>query len=150
VASTPQIPNFDAAAVREGLRLAMQVGLPPDTDDQPLFVMPTTVSGDAVNVLDAAGTPFNPSYRPTRSVPATVRVPCAIEYFDGAGKIESFGLVAPSHVLLTLLDQDFAQVKGFVYVVIGGNKYWFEREFAPLGLVDVGVHQIKCRSDDEG
>jgi hypothetical protein len=150
VASTPQIPNFDANAVREGLRLAMQVGLPPDTDDQPLFVMPTTVSGDSVNALDAAGTPFKANYRPARTAPVTKRVPCAIEYFDGAGKIESFGLVAPSHVLLTLLDQDFAQVKGFSYVVIGGNKYWYERELVPLGLVDVGVHQVKCASDDEG
>jgi hypothetical protein len=147
VASTPQIPNFDSAAVRDGLRLAMQVGLPAGTDDQPLFVMPTTTTGAG---LDAGGTPFNATTRPTRTTPTGKKVPCAIEYLDGAGKLEGFGVIAPSYVLLTLLDEDFEQVRGFAYVVIGGNKYWYEREFPPVGLVDIGVHQIKCRSEDEG
>lgn len=149
MASSAQIP-FDADTVRAGIRLAMQVGLPVASDDQPLFVMPTTVTGDVDHNLDSQGTPYDSDFRPTRSTPATHRVPCAIEYFDGAGKIEAFGLVAPSHVLLTLLDTEYDVVKGFAYVVIGGNKYWYERTVPPLGLVDIGVWQVRCRSDDEG
>lgn len=150
MASSSQIPGFDADTVRAGLRLAMQVGLPVATQDQPLFVMPTVVTGDSDHNLDSGGTPYGADFKPTRSTPAQFRVPCAVEYFDGAGKIEAFGLVAPSHVLITLLDTEYNIVKGFAYVVLAGNKYYYEREQPPLGLVDIGVHTFRCRSDDEG
>lgn len=150
MATDPRIANFDADAVRAGLRLAMQVGLPPETEDQPVFVMPTTVAGDPGHRLDAQGTPFNADYRPPRSASIGKRVPCAIEYADGEGKIENFGIVVPSRVVLTLLDQDYQQIKGFAYCVIGGNKYHYSRTETPQGLVSVGVFRVHCTSDDEG
>jgi hypothetical protein len=150
VATDPRIANFDADAVRAGLRLAMQVGLPPETEDQPLFVMPTAVTGDGAHRLDSQGTPFNADYRPARTAAVGRRVPCAIEYADSEGEVATFGLVAPSRVILTLLDQDYKQIQGFAYCVIGGNKYHYSRTETPQGLVSVGVYVVHCISDDEG
>jgi len=150
MASSPQIANFDANAVRAGLRLAMQVGLPVLTSDQPTFVMPTVVTGDDTHALDQQGTPFDPTYRPTRSTPKRVKVPCGVDYKDAAGNLMAGGTIASAGVVLTLLDEDYAQVKGFAYVVIGGNKYNYEHTDRPQGLVSVGIYTVHCETDDEG
>ena len=58
--------------------------------------------------------------------------------------------VADPRVALTLLDEEYDQVKGFAYVVIGGNKYHYQRTAPPQGLVSVGIWTIYARTDDEG
>jgi hypothetical protein len=150
VASDPKIPNFDANAVRAGLRLAMQVGLPVMAEDQPTFFMPTTIAGDGANTLDQQGTPFNPAFRPTRVATRGIRVPCAVDYKDSSGHLEAMGSVFPAGVVLTLLDEDYAKIKGFEYVAIGGVKYNYQRVQKPDGLVSVGIFTVHCLSDDEG
>lgn len=150
MASSSSIPNFDADAVRAGIRLAMQVGLQISSTDQPTFYMPVTVTGDGTHALDANGVPFSASYTPTKSTRVTHQVPCAVEYHDGDGKIASFGIMVPAKVVLTLLDEDYAVIKGFEYVVISGNRYFYSRTQPQVGLVDVGVWTIHCLSEDEG
>lgn len=147
--ANPGIPGFDAAAVRAGLRLAMQVGLPTVTADQPTFFMPQTVTTDG-HILDGSNTPFDPEYTPTRSTRVTHQVPCAIEYTDGSGKIAALGIIDASKVILTLLDQDYDIVEGFEFVVITGQKFFYSATEPQLGLVDVGVWRVHCRSEDEG
>lgn len=142
-----QIPGFDADAVRAGLRLAMTVGLPPATEDQPTFFMPRTVTNTAL--ADEHSVPFDVTARRTVEPPVTVRVPCAIEYFDNAGKLENFGVLVPTKVELTLLDEEYAKVKGFEFVVIGGNRFYYQRTETPLGLVSVGVYKIHCTAEDQ-
>jgi hypothetical protein len=151
MASSPQIP-FNAATVRAGLRLAMTVGLPPVEADQPTFYFPPTsvtpgVTGEA---LDEEGVPFAPSTTVVRSTPAPVQVPCAVEYHDGSGKLENFGVIAASKIVLTLLDEDYDQVEGFLYVVIAGQKYWYRRTENATGLVALGIYTVHCESDDQG
>jgi hypothetical protein len=148
VASDSQIANFDAAAVRAGIRLAMQVGLPVMPDDQPMFFFPAVVTTD--RVTDSQGVSFDAGYRPTRTQLPGVKVPCAIDYKDAVGRVEAPGMISPSGVVLTLLDEDYAKVKGFAYVVIGGIKYAYERVEKPTGLVSVGIYTVHCLSDDEG
>ncbi len=150
MATDPLIEGFDAAEVRAGLHLAMRVGLPTDVSEQPIFVFPagTLMTGGA---RDSEGTPLD--YRVTKvksGRDTTFQVPCAVQYVDGAGKIEAFGIVAPSQVVLTLLDVDYHIIAGFSYVVIAGNRYFYERTEPPMGLVSIGLYQIHCRSDDEG
>ena len=143
------IEGFDADEVRAGLRIAMGVGLPVDTADQPLFCFPVTPV--ASTATDSSGTPFDwQSGRNDNAVAAPVHVPCAMEYTDASGGTGAFGVVSPSHILLTLLDEDFEQVKGFDRVIIGGNVYFYQRTLAPLGLVSVGIWQVLVRTDDEG
>lgn len=147
--ANPGISGFDAAAVRAGLRLAMQVGLPIAAADQPTFYMPQTVTTSGPK-LDQTGVPFDPTYQPTKTARVTHQVPCAIEYHDGTGKIEAFGIVAPSSVRLTLLDQDYTTVQGFEFVVITGQRYFYRRTEPGQGLIDVGVWYVHCQSEDEG
>jgi hypothetical protein len=150
MASSPQIPNFDANAVRAGLRLAMQVGLPVMTADQPTFFMPTTVTADGAHALDQQGTPFNAAYRPTRVQPAGIQVPCGIDYKDAAGNLVAMGSVSSTGMVLTLLDEDYATVKGFAYCVVAGIRYNYQRVDRPQGLVSVGIYTVHVLADDEG
>ena len=150
MADSPQIPNFDASAVRAGLRLAMQVGLPVITDDQPTFFMPATVTGDGAHVLDQGGTPFDPAYRPTLTRPAGIKVPCSMDYKDAAGNLVAAGSVSATGMVLGLLDEDYVQVKGFSYCVVAGVKYNYQRTDRPQGLVSVGIYTVHVLADDEG
>lgn len=148
MASDPRISGFDGASVRSALRLAMQVGLPTNDADLPTFYMPTSV-GSTTEPVDTQGRPFDPTYKAPRSTPPSVRVPCAIEYKDAAGHEEVPGSIAASRVVLTLLDEDYQQVKGFAFVVIGGDKYFYRHTETPLGMVSVGVYRVHCVSEDQ-
>lgn len=141
------VPGFDADAVRAGLRLAMTVGLPPLREDQPTFYFPAAVTNDSP--ADETGVPFGANARRRVAPPRSVKVPCGIEYFDNAGKIENFGVIVPTKVVLTLLDQDHAKVRGFHFVVIGGQRYFYDRTETPLGLVSVGVFTVHCTAEDQ-
>ena len=150
MADSPQIPNFDAPAVRAGLRLAMQVGLPVMADDQPTFFMPTIVTADGAHALDQQGTPFDPTYRPIRATPVGIQVPCGMDYKDAAGNLVAMGTVSATGMVLTLLDEDYVKVKGFSYCVVAGVKYLYERTDVPKGLVSVGIYTIHVMADDQG
>lgn len=147
MAGDPQIQGFRADQVRAGLRLAMQVGLPIAGADQPTFVFKQTVTG--TQNLDAEGVPFNPSYTPTKSALVTKKVPCAIKYVDRETNLTGFGALAPTRVVLTLLDDDYAQVKGFQYVIIGGTRFFYRHTETPKGLVTVGLYEVHCEAEDE-
>lgn len=146
--ANPGVAGFDADAVRAGLRLAMTVGLPTATADQPTFFMPQ--SSTSTNTLDQTGVPFNPTASVAKSTRITHQVPCAIEYRDGSGKLTPFGEVVPSKVVLTLLDQDYTTVQGFEFVVITGQRYFYDHTEPGQGLIDVGIWKVHCRSEDEG
>lgn len=141
------VPGFNAADVRAGLRLAMTIGLPPVEADQPTFYFPREVTN--TERADDEDVPFDPDARPTLAPARSVKVPCAVEYFDAAGKIENFGVITPSKIAVTLLDEDHDKVRGFEYVVIGGDRYWYRRTEPPLGLVSVGVWIVHCTAEDE-
>lgn len=148
MAIDPQITGFNADEVRKGLRLAMQVGLPPVVEDRPTFFMPRIET--ATEDVDSEGVPYDPNYRPTYTPRVGVRVPCAIQYVDGEGKLTGFGITMPTKVILTFLDADMAQVKGFEFVVIGGNRYFYRRTETPKGLVSIGLFKVHCAAEDEG
>lgn len=142
-----QVPGFNPEEVRAGLRFAMTVGLPTVLEEQPTFFFPRTAT--AGSSADEDGIPFNPASTRVLGPPRSVRVPCAIEYFDNQGKIENFGVIVPSKVELTILDTEYVLVKGFEYVVIGGSRYWYSRTAPPLGLVSVGVYIVYCTAEDQ-
>lgn len=150
MALDPRIEGFDAAAFRDGIETAMMVGLPPDLADQPTFVTPAAVVDTGAD-RDTGGVAFDWT-EPREKVGAdtATQVPAAIEYFDADGQLVNFGSVSSSKIVLTLLDQDYEEVVGFSYVVVGGNKYTYERTEPPIGMVDVAIWRIHCRTDDEG
>lgn len=145
-----RIEGFDGDAFREGIWTAMAVGLPPELEDQPAFVKPAAVVQDA-NERDTDGVPLDWRQPRSKVGPDTVvQVPCAVEYFDAMGQAMAFGAISATKVVLTLLDHDYELVKGFSYVVLGGNKYLYDRTEPPLGMVDVTIWRVHCDSDDEG
>lgn len=141
------ISGFDAEDFRRNIRAAMTVGLPPVAADQPTFIF----AGDVVNTApaDDEDVPYDASARPTVTTPASVKVPCAVEYADAAGKVENFGVIVPSKVVLTLLDEDYQLIKGFLYVVIGGDRFWYSKTETPLGLDSVGIWTVHATAEDD-
>ena len=141
------VDGLDPAEFRSGIRFAMNLGLPPIEADRPVFVTPQEATNDAN--ADEEDIPFDPSARPQVPPPLTKSVPCAVEYVDAAGRVETFGIVNPSKIRITLLDEEYQQIRGFSYVVIGGDRYNYAKTEPPLGLGSVGVWIIHAIAEDE-
>lgn len=141
------IPGFPAGEFRAGIRLAMSLGLPPVESDRPLFVFAPVITNDTP--ADEDGLPFDWSATPTVAAGASLRVLCAVEFDDTTGRVENMGVIVPSAVTITLLDEEYQQVKGFHYVQIGTDRYYYRTTQPPLGLDVVGVWSVTCVSEDD-
>lgn len=135
--------GFDPARVLAGLHKAMEFGEPTRSADRATFYKVLSTTGDGT-AQDEDGVPFDPSIDRTVK-PTPIQVPCAVEYVDRADQTHSFGSITASRVEITLLDPDYQKVKGFSYVVCGGDKYLYRltEPGAALGSIDVWtVHAI--------
>lgn len=134
-------------AVLAGLHIAMDFGSPNNVADKTTFYMPrtSTASGN----VDSHGVPFNASNRRTFSPLIKIVVPCAVEFQDARGKIETFGIINPSKVILTLLDPDYQKIKGFEYITIGGQKFLYRKTEPPIALGSLDIWNVHCTSEDE-
>lgn len=138
-------PGFDPTAILQGLHQAMEFGAPTRTEDKATFVQLTsTVTGPT----DADGVPFDPDTRRT-TAKATFQVPCAIEFADKADQEQTFGVIQPTRIKITLLDPDYQKVKGFEYVVVGGDKYLYRLTEPPVALGSIDVWTVHCVAEDE-
>ena len=131
-------PGFDPAAFRDAIRFTYTMAATPVADDQVTFHFASTLVYNT-NV-DADGRPFDPNATVTRTTPTPVKVPCAVEYIDAEDQPTNFGLIAPSKLKITLLDEDYAKVKDAIYVVLQGDRYNYRRTQPPSGLFDVGLY----------
>jgi hypothetical protein len=139
--------SFNADKFRTAIRFAMTLGAPPATGDQLTFHWnPTTATGAA---KDGEGVPFDPAAIITRTSRPSVSRPCAVEFVDAADEPTAFGMVIPSKVKVTLLDEDYDAVKDADFVVITGDKYLRSHEPPSVGLFDVGVHQVIYVAENE-
>jgi hypothetical protein len=93
--------------------------------------------------------PFDPHATVTNVTPAPVKVDCAIEYFDAENQPTDFGLLAPTRISITMLDDAYEKVKGCAYVVIAGDRYDYRRTEPPVGLFDVGVWTMHFTSPSD-
>lgn len=139
--------SFNADKFRTAIRFAMTLGTPPATGDQLTFHWNPTVTTGAAK--DGEGVPFDPAATITRSSRAAITKPCAVEFVDAADEPTAFGLVIPSKVKVTLLDEDYNAVKDADFVVITGDKYVRSHEPPSLGLFDVGVHSVIYTAENE-
>lgn len=141
------LPGFDPDEFRDALRFAMNMGAPPDAEQQATFVFPmiptSTVPVDARGVPYAPGTPVSrtPSKDP-------VRVPCAIEDAASESDETGFGSFGQA-IIVTLFDEDFEVVEGFEYVVVGGVRYDYARALVPRGLGPVGIYRLLCTGEGQ-
>lgn len=140
-------PDFDAAAFRDGIRFVYDMAAPPLEDEQLKFYFPSQLVYN--KPVDDEDVPFDPSATVQRVQPAPVTVPCGVEYFDRAGEPVVFGTITASRIAVTLLDEDYKQVKGTTYVVLGGEKYNYQHTEAPSGLFDVGLYTLHFVAEND-
>ncbi len=144
---TKFIPSsFNQAQVVACLHQAMGFGEATRAGDKATFYKVT--QPEVVGPTDQEGLPFNPEVsRPSTATP--IVVPCAIEFFDRAEDADSYGVLQASRVKLTLLDEDYQKVKGFRYVVAGGDKYFYAKTEPTIALGSIDVWIIHCTAQDE-
>lgn len=141
-------PGFDAERVIEGLKKAMGFGEPTRPEDKVTFYF--NARSTPTGPVDEDGIPFDPDDRitNTREDDATT-VDCVVEYQDRAPKAETFGVVVPARVILTLLDPDWQQVKDFSYVKAGGDIYHRSTVEPPVALGSIDVWSVICIAEGE-
>lgn len=139
--------DFDSVAFEAGIRAAMEMGLPITTADVPMFYFhaTTTVAGGAP--VDGEGVPFSPSATITSTAPPPVAVDCAIESGTGSDEFLRAGTLDTNHLKLTFLEVDYQKIKGFAYVVVGGEKYDYRSTDAPMGLFNSGIRSVHVQSE---
>lgn len=139
--------GFDPKGFRDAIKFVYNMAAPPRDADQAAFYKPSELVYTAS--VDDENVPFDPATTVQRVVPPPVRVPCGVEYLDAEGQPVTFGTVTASRIVLTLLDEDYDQVKGSAYVVIGGEKYLYQRTEPPSGLFDVGLYAMHWRAEND-
>jgi hypothetical protein len=139
--------GFNGREFRKQIRFVMNLGAPPVDGEQATFYFPSQLIYNT-NV-DAEDVPFDPTATVTRNTPTPVKVPCAVEFKTAAGVPTDFGLIVPAHAEITLLDEDYAKVKGCTYVALRGEKYVYRSTDYPTGLFDVGVYVMHFVAEDQ-
>lgn len=126
----------------------MQLAKLSEPDLQPgfYFTQPTDTSTYSA---DDAGVPFDPTVHTTTPPTGPVFVDCAVEYFDAENQPTTFGLLAPSRIVVTVLDEEYQLIQGCDYVVIHGDRYNYRRTEPPTGLFDVGVFSLHFVAESE-
>lgn len=140
-------PDFPRAEIIAGLRQAMGFGEPTRVEDRATFVSFRDLPGNVPT--DDDGVPWDVNARRVRTPSASVQVACAIEWSDAADRRETFGTINPTGIKLTLLDPDYQKVKGFEYVVIGGDKYLPRETEPPIALGSIDVWVVHVAAEDE-
>lgn len=140
--------GFDAAGFREGISFAMAMGAAISAEERLTFHFPQQVTN--ASAADGNKVPFDPSQSPTRT-PARppVQVDCAVDYYDLEGQPTAFGIVAPSRLTVTVLDEEYQQIEGCAYVVAHGDRYNYRRTEPPGGLFDVGLYVLHFTAENE-
>lgn len=139
--------GFSAGEFRSAIRFVYEMAAAPLEAEQATFYGESTLVYAGSVDDDAIG--FNPASTVVRQPAVGVRVPCGIEYFDSQGETVVFGTIAPSRVVITLLDQEYVLVKDSAYVVLGGDKYLYRRTEPPTGLFDVGLYAMTFVAENE-
>ena len=139
--------RFNKERVENGLRLAMSVGMPPDEELRPRFVI---LENQPSPFEDENGVPFDPKQMVTAPVTREVTgVLCGIEYVDRPGEQVDWTQIIPSEIVLTMLQEEYELVRGFDHVFVGGEKFRYNKERTPLGLVTIQVHQFEVVAEDD-
>lgn len=143
-----QLPaGFDKAKVLAGLHKAMEFGQATRVADRATFYKIVTTTDEVPRDDDFI--PFDPEAVRT-SKPTPFVVNCAVEFVDRTDAVETFGAITASRIKITLLDAEYQKVKGFAYVVAGGDTYRYRLTEPPVALGDIDVWTVHCVAEDEG
>lgn len=141
--------GFNAAAFRDAIRFAMNMGLPNATEERATFKWNTVRT---YTTADPAGSPYDYTATPATSVAhADVAIPVAVEFSarPAGSRDTSVGQFDSSRAVITVLDEDYALIVGADQVLLGGNTYEIQFVGPPVALFDVTIYQIYCDARDE-
>jgi hypothetical protein len=141
--------GFDAARFREAVRSTMTMGLPQDTAERITF---RWTPNRTYSSQDSGGNPWSWDDTPaTEDAPEDVQVAAAVEFSARpAGTQDTvMGQFDAAGVTVTLLDDDFEQIRGADLMIFDGNVYEVRFVAPPVGLFDVTVYTIYGEARDE-
>jgi hypothetical protein len=148
--------DFDSQGFRDAIHFAMQMGAAPDPTLRPTFIFKSTSqtyrkAGVAVSSprLDRDGKPLDPDIEVIEVAGARVQVDCAIEIVRADANEIPVGNFRPTKAIVTLLDEEYEQVKGCRELLYDGDRYLFGYEPDALGLFDVGTFTLIFYAIDE-
>lgn len=125
----------------------MGFGEPTRSEDKATFFFPKRTP--ASPVTDEDGVPFSMNLSPEDTSKSSQQVPCAVEFYDRADQVETFGALQATRIKITLLDADYQTIKGFAYVVAGGDKYVYRLTQPPDALGSIDVWTVWAVAEDE-
>lgn len=149
---------FSATAFRNGIKTAMQLGLPNTQSERVTFFWDTEKSW---TVADTRDKPYDWTVAPATTtsaspIPASLTVPVAFEFLDAKASSgdTTIGEFDSPRMKLTILDDEYADITdqnlglpdGFT---VDGNTYLIEYWAPPQGLFDVTVYSCYAVARDE-
>lgn len=137
--------------IQLALRQTMVLGLPVEDEQKPTFYFNPVVEWER---YDTEGSPWEWDATPTSEVETSPVQPiCAYEFFSPLGRQGGFatevGDFTPTTLVVTLLQEEWEQVRGFSYVTVGPSEQrWLFRYWRPAyGLGGFTVYQIHCSAE---
>lgn len=141
--------GFDAGAFREAIRSTMLMGMPEATEERVTF---RWTPNRTYENHDSGGDPWSWDEVPkSEDAPEDVQVPCAVEFSARpAGSVDTaIGQFDVSRAIVTLIDEDFEQIRGADLMVIDGSLYDVQFVGPPIGMFSVTVYQVYGEAQDE-
>lgn len=143
-------PGF-ADDFRARIRNAMNMGLPQDVDDQPIFHFADERTFEPADVTNH---PYDWTTTPTGAAPkADVTVTCAIELKGAVGARgqprTQMGEFDADEATLYFFEDEWGVVNDFTSVSLGQSVYDRVKRLPPLTIYDVQIEQVVVRARDE-
>ena len=142
-------PDFSKTVVEDAIRFAMRMGAAPDPTQRATFLFRQVRTYPPGTLLDAEGTPLDPNVRAEVTTPDPVTVDCAVEFERATPEELPTGVRIPTRLVITLLENEYQQVRTAVRVRIGSDRYQIAYELPVVGLFDMAVHQIVAYAESE-
>lgn len=137
--------------IREAIRGTMVMGLPVEDSEKPTFVFRHEVEWAS---HDSENNPWDWTDAPeSLTQRADVQPICAYEFFSPLGRQGAFstevGDFNPTTLVVTMFEEEFAEVNGASYVTVGpSNVRFYFRFWRPsYGLGDMTVYQVHLSAD---
>jgi len=139
---------FNATKFRDGIKFAMNMGLPEDTSERITFRWKTIYEFD---IEDNSGNPYDFSSTPQQTFSRPdVQIVAAVEVAnDNVPDGTSIGGFNNPTAIITVLDEEYALISDADMVILGGSTYDIMYTAPPIGLFDVTVYQIHAVAVDE-
>lgn len=143
----PRAAGFNADVFRDAIRFAMNMGLPNAEEERVTFLWDIERSYENP---DPSGNPYNFNETPTRRIVRDpVQLAAAVEFRSDATDGTSLGPIENPHIIVTLLDEEWEQVKDASRIKLNEATYIVKFTAPPMGMFDATVYQMYAEAEDE-